>query len=220
MSTEGSPAFVGNVSVGLGPWAPCAASEATKRQTFRRSAVSMPDLGRPWPTPRDAHTLRPGMRLSCGPFRLIVTLLLAVALPFCCCNFHSLLSVCTPCEAATHPAAADTAVHCHAAGSAHEHDADHHAEHAADSTVGGEPGSSPCGPGHDENDCSCGKQNTLTTVAKTTVDFPTPVLVAVVSFPTLVGLGVSNPFHTLGRDSRVSARPPTTLLYLHCALIV
>jgi len=165
------------------------------------------------------------MRIHGNSSRLIVSLLLAVMVPFCCCNFHSWLSVCVPCEGATHQSSIKLAGHHHSDRAVHERDfdqhAEHHAEHATALAVSSESESSPCGPGHDnDHDCTCSKQQTLMMVAKTTVDFPTPVLVAVVSFPTVVDLGVSNSFHIAGRDLWESARPPTTLLYLHCALIV
>ncbi|MDP1663458.1 MAG: hypothetical protein Q8L55_16225 [Phycisphaerales bacterium] len=153
-------------------------------------------------------------------FRLFVTLLLAVAVPFCCCNFHSWLSVCVPCEAAEHPAAIETVAHHHEHATAHDHDSDHHADRTTSSTDGNETSPSPCGPGHDDDDCTCGKQNTLLTVAKPTLEFPTPVLVAILSFPTIADSWASTPFRSVGRDLWVASRPPTTLLLLHCALIV
>jgi len=153
-------------------------------------------------------------------FRLLVTLLLAVAVPFCCCNFHSWLSACVPCEAATHHAAVEPVAHFHAGGVDHDHESDHHADRSTSSTDGDEPIPSPCGPGHDDDDCTCGKQNTLLTVAKTTLEFPTPVLVAILSFPTIADLWASTLFRSVGRDLWVASSPPTTLLRLHCALIL
>lgn len=154
-------------------------------------------------------------------FRLFVTLLLAVAVPFCCCNFHSWLSGCVPCEAAAHPETVEPVAHDHTGGSTHDHDSDQHADRTTASTDGSEPSPSPCGPGHDdEHDCTCSKQNTLLTVAKPTLEFPTPVLVAILSFPTIMNSAALSPFWTVGRDLWVGCRPPTTLLHLHCALIL
>ena len=156
---------------------------------------------------------------SRGTFRLFVTLLLTVAVPFCCCNFHSLLIVCFPCEAASHTAGPELAVHHHGESAAHNHESDHHSTTA--STAGIEPSSAPCGPGHDdEHDCTCGKQDTLLTVAKSKLDLPTPVLVAILSFPAFADSSALPPFRAIERGLWVSARPPTTLLRLHCALIV
>jgi hypothetical protein len=135
-----------------------------------------------------------------SPFRLFVTLLLTVAVPFCCCDFHSWLSVCEPCDAATHQAAVEPLIHDHAAGFVHDHESDHHADRGTASTDG--------------------NQSTVLTVAKTTLEFPTPILVAILSFPTILESGALSPFRTGGRDLWVDSRPPTTLLRLHCALIV
>lgn len=155
-----------------------------------------------------------------SPFRLLVTVLLAVAVPFCCCNFHSLLSSCVPCEAATHHDAAKPVADHHSDGAVHDHDSDHHSGPTTAHNDGSEPGQSPCGPGHDDDDCTCGKQNTLLTIAKQTVEFPSPVLVAILSFPTIAESWALCPFSAMDRGLWTAVRPPTTLLRLHCALIV
>jgi len=167
---------------------------------------------------RDRSILPRSMLDTRSPFRLLVTLLLAVAVPFCCCNFHSWLSACAPCEAASHVTETKLAVHSHAAGVGHDHDADHHAESAK--TPEGNIPASPCERGHDDGDCACSKQSTYLTVAKPTLEFPTPIVVAVLSFPAITETWASLPSWTTERDSRAFARPPTSLLRLHCALIV
>jgi len=152
-------------------------------------------------------------------FRLFVTLLLAAAVPLCCCNFQSWLSGCVACEAGTHPATVEPGAHHHAGDSAHDHDSDHFADPSAASAEGSDLHPSPCGPGHDDDhDCTCGKQNTALTVAKTTVELTTPILVAILSFPTVMDSAALRPFRMVGRDLWVASRPPTTLLHLHCAL--
>lgn len=153
-------------------------------------------------------------------FLLFVTLLLAVVVPFCCCNFHSWLSVCVPCEAPPHLVAVKPLAQYHEHASAHEHESDHHAEGTKSSTNGNEPSPSPCGPGHDHDDCTCGKNNTLLTIAKPNLEFPMPILVSILSFPTIRDSEASSPPRTPGRDLRVAFRPSATLLRLHCALIV
>lgn len=153
-------------------------------------------------------------------FRLLVTVMLAVAVPFCCCNFHSLLSSCVPCEAATHHAAAKPVADHHSDGAVHAHDSDHHSGPIKAHNDGNEPGESPCGPAHDDDDCTCGKQNTLLTIAKQTVGFPSFVSVAILSFSTIAEPWTICPFSAIDRGLWTAARPPTTLLRLHCALIV
>ena len=156
---------------------------------------------------------------SRGTFRLFVTLLLTVAVPFCCCNLHAWLMVCSPCHAASDTAGPELAAHHHGDSAAHDHESDHHSTTASTACV--ESSTAPCGPGHDDDhDCTCSKQDTLLTVAKSNLDLPTPVLVAIVLFPAIADASASPPFRAFERGLWVSVRPPTTLLGLHCALIV
>ncbi len=150
----------------------------------------------------------------------MVTVLLTVAVPFCCCNFHSWLSVCAPCEAATHHEVAEPVAHHHADGAVHEHKSDHHSDAAKIPTDCSQPDSSPCGPGHKDDDCNCGKQNTLLEVAKPALELPSPVFVAILVFPAIANSWSISSLRTFQRDSLALERPPTTLLRLHCALIV
>lgn len=167
---------------------------------------------------RDRGILPRSMLDTRSPFRLLVTLLLAVAVPFCCCNFHSWISVCAPCEAVSHDTGTNLAVHSHERDGGHDHDADHHADSAK--TPHGDTPASPCERGHDEGDCTCSKQSTYLTFAKPTLEFPTPVLVAVLSFPAITDTWASLPSWTKEPGSWAFTRPPTSLLRLHCALIV
>lgn len=167
----------------------------------------------------EADILPPSMLHRHSTFRLFITLLLAVAVPMCCCDFRMWLTACEPCDAAKSHASIEHTAHEHSAGGGHDHESDHHASTASNEGI--EPSSSPCGPGHDDDhDCTCGKQNTLLTVAKSNLDLPTPVLVAILSFPAFADSSALPPFRAIERGLWVSARPPTTLLRLHCALIV
>ncbi len=150
-----------------------------------------------------------------SPFRLLVTLLLAVAVPFCCCNFHSWLSACGPCEAAEHSDDGDLALTGdHVKQTSDHQDADaplsHHEDHNA-----------PCGPSKDKDGpCSCGKSNApMLTVEKSGMDLPMPVLLAVLPHSFVSPL-VQSVCSDVRRDSTSLARPPTSLLRLHCALTV
>lgn len=172
-----------------------------------------------WRTTRKTDILPSSMLHRSSTFRLFITLLLAVAVPLCCCNLRMGLTACEPCDAASSHATVEPVAHEHADGNGHDHESDHHA--STSSKEGIEPDSSPCGPGHeDDHDCSCGKQNTLLTVAKSNLDLPTPVLVAILSFPAFADMSALPLFRAVERGLWVSARPPTTLLRLHCALIV
>ena len=177
---------------------------------------------------RGAYT-RSGMLTRGGPFRLLLTLLLAVVVPFCCCNFHSLLSACGPCGPVPQGSTAKTCasvVTCdsgktcdahHADCAAHDHDSDLHADQAT-SISQSEP--SPCGPGHDDHDCKCGKQHTLTTVSKPTVELLLPILLVILPLPIEFDAGAPSLMWAGAGHLPIFSRPAATLLSLHCALIV
>jgi hypothetical protein len=154
-----------------------------------------------------------------SPFRLLVTLLLVVAVPFCCCNFHSMLTTCSSCQAA--PVAKEVE-----ASHGRSHDADHdHAvphQHATGHTQGGSGESpAPCGPGDEKHKCNCEKNDgKMLTVQKSTVELPTPVIVAVLDWSMAVDLLPSAAIRVQYRGNLAIARPPTSLLRQHCALIV
>jgi hypothetical protein len=161
------------------------------------------------------------MALAKSSFRIFVTLLLAVAVPFCCCNFHLWLNVCVPCEAATRHEVVEPVAHFHEDRVAHNHETDRPADRITSFTDGHGPSPSPCGPGHeDDNDCTCGKQHTLVAAAKLNLDLPAPVLVAILSFPGFADVSALPTFRAIERELWLSPRPATTLLRLHCALVV
>ncbi len=159
------------------------------------------------------------MRHRSSPIRLLGTLLLVVAVPFCCCNFHSMLTTCSSCQAA--PVAKEVE-----ASHGRSHDADHdHAvphQHATGHTQGGSGESpAPCGPGDEKHKCNCEKNDgKMLTVQKSTVELPTPVIVAVLDWSMAVDLLPSAAIRVQYRGNLAIARPPTSLLRQHCALIV
>gem|GEM_PF-2816422 len=162
-----------------------------------------------------------------SPFRLLVALLLATAVPFCCCNLHCWLSVYGQRHSVTPHASVEHAVHCHGKADITVNDADHQPEHHADHATGStdsEHHPSPCRPGHndhnDHNDCCCGKHTTLLTVAKTTLNLPAPVLEAILPLVVDIDAGVVTPFQTRVLAVSHLPAPAATLLRLHCALIV
>jgi len=151
--------------------------------------------------------------------RLLVTVLLAVAVPFCCCDFHSLLSGCASCEAPARQIDAEAVAHVHDDGAGHHHAAHH--EHSADPVTDGDQGTTPCGPGDEKHDCNCGKTDgMMLTVQKSTVELPAPVVVAVLAWAQPVDQVPLALIRGHERDQRVVQRPQTSLLRQHCALIV
>lgn len=157
-----------------------------------------------------------------SPTRLLVTLLLVVAVPFCCCDFRSFLSGCASCGAEGPATGHDEVVaHVDADGAAHDHAACHqHATgHAPENADNHAP--LPCGPGNDTHDCNCGKNDgKMLTVQKPTVELPTSVIVAVLDWTLTADLAPRAISRMPYRDISAVARPPTSLLRMHCALIV
>jgi len=171
-----------------------------------------------------------GMLFCGGLFRFLLTIVLAVTVPFCCCNFHALMSTCAGCERSADIFSADIFTvlgaasfdHEHADGSHHHHDAKPGQVDGKLATTSSDQSPSPCGPGHkDEGDCTCGKHDTkMLTAVKSSVEFSTPVLVAVLAWPAIAPLTLDFPTRVQSRRDWAHNRPPTSLLRLHCALVV
>ena len=156
-----------------------------------------------------------------SPFRLLVTVLLAVAVPFCCCNFHSWFSGCIPCQAPASDRQGERLAHVHADGSSHDHSSHHEHQDGPASNNGDDHAPKPCAPGNDKHDCDCGKNSgMMLTVQKSSVELPAPVVVAVLDWALPADVLPTALFRGLDRERRVVERPQTSLLRLHCALIV
>lgn len=149
-----------------------------------------------------------------SPFRFVLTLLLALAVPFCCCDLRSLLSGCASCDGST---GGDTrAIATDDGLSTHSHCHGH-------SPKGDEQdGSTPAeAPEKDQHDCSCGKNTgKMLTVAKTTLELPAPVVVAILDWFVMSDLRPLDPFKGREPEQRAVKRLQTSLLRMHCALIV
>ncbi|MBL8765169.1 MAG: hypothetical protein JNM07_12960 [Phycisphaerae bacterium] len=148
-----------------------------------------------------------------------MTLLLVVAVPLCCCNFRSLLSTCSSCQAA--PVAEEVeASH----GHSHDADRDHAAPHQhASGHKQHEDGQSsvPCGPGDEKHHCNCEKNDgKMLTVQKSTVELPMPVVVAILDWSMAVDMLPPASNRVQYRGNPAIARPLTSLLRQHCALVV
>lgn len=151
-----------------------------------------------------------------SPFRVFVSLLLAVTIPLCCCSFRSWLGGQSGChggrslvESAAAPNDALPACHRHA-------QAKGPGEDGTDTSPGspGGPTEEPDGP------CTCGKHYTGTSgIEKPGADLSPPVLVAVLPIvaPDLTGAALAV---RTARHGHVPLRPQTSLLRLHCALVV
>lgn len=149
-------------------------------------------------------------------FRTCLSLLLAVVVPFCCCNFQSLLTACEACV----PACSGHDGHA-AAANGHAHN------NHEDADESGERSDSETRHHHDtpsdgdHQDCTCGKHEAkMLSGEKPTIELPTAVLVAILNWVAIPSSAAepSRPF-TNG-EIWAAVRPPTSLLRLHCALIV
>ena len=152
-----------------------------------------------------------------SPIRLVLTLFLAAVLPFCCCDFRSLLTGCASCHTF------ETRWHATSSGVGTEpgritHDHCHgHAPNGGD-----EPRTPPEEtPEKSPHDCQCGKNTgNLLTVAKSTLELPGPVVVAILDWFVLPDIRPPEAIKGSNIGRWVLERPPTSLLRMHCALIV
>jgi hypothetical protein len=112
--------------------------------------------------------------------------------------------------------------HQHSDERSHDHDGDHPSDSAREGHDAHPDKKAPCGPNHDEqNDCSCGKHDSkMLTGAKPSVEPPVPALIAILDW-VLTTERIPLAQITINRhDVWATARPPTSLLRLHCALVV
>lgn len=148
-----------------------------------------------------------------SPFRLLITLLLVVSMPLCCCTFRSLGKCCPSQDAAPTTSAARVASehanhdhsHCHAVRG----EADHHDV------------AKPCSPSDDGDTCGCGKSLTkLGIVGKPVVEIPAPAMVAILPIADYVPVAAMPSQSARAEAAKPALPPATSLLRLHCALTV
>ncbi len=178
--------------------------------------------------------------MSCfvGPFRYVLTLILAVAVPFCCCSFQVLMNACADCVEPSHAVmalGAESSSHQDGDGS-HPHQGSKSGQiEGGIVTMMSNRSLSPVGTGHkhgttdshgdndgdNHGDTVCSKhEKKVLTSARLAVELSTTVLVDVLPWPEIAQLTSSFPTDVQSRSDWAQARPPTSLLSLHCALIV
>jgi hypothetical protein len=155
-------------------------------------------------------------------FRLVVSLLLAVTVQFCCCSFHAWLSACARCGDHAQRGSVDAGAQPHSGACTDDHDGDCPSDfaskgHSSHSDTGG-----PCGPHHgDHGGCSCGNHDSKAlTGSAPSVEPPVPVLLAVLDWALTTDRMLASRIAIQRHDVWATARPPTSLLRLHCALVV
>lgn len=200
------------------------------REAWRSKAVSMAELTtearklrmervmRCRRTKPELDMLFRGMPNRNSPFRFALTLLLALAIPFCCCDFRTLLGGCGSCEAAgiADPQTAAVPSHEDEGHVAHSHCHGHAPK--GDDHGRSEPGKAPS---KDRHDCTCGKNTgKMLAVEKSPVELPAPVIVAILDWSGVSDCRPYAAFRGHHVEQRAVDQPATTLLRMHCALIV
>lgn len=151
-----------------------------------------------------------------GNFRTCLSLLLAVVVPLCCCNFQSLLTACEACVPACAGHHGLTATANRHGQNDHEHgDSSGGRTESEDRHHHGEPSDG------DIQDCTCGKHEAkMPSGEKPTIKLPTVILVAILNWVAMPpsAAGPSRPFSN--GEIWTSFRPTTSLLRQHCALTV
>lgn len=156
-----------------------------------------------------------------NPIRLIATVVLALAVTCCCCDFRAVLGGCDSCGSDVRPAANDDGgqgdvgansgegAHSHCRGQAPDDEDERPAtphEHPAN---------------HNHEDCACGKSSgKILSIEKTMVEPTQSVVVAVLDWSGASEVSRCDPGLGRERERRGAEQPPTTLLSMHCALTV
>jgi len=113
---------------------------------------------------------------------------------------------------------------CHKQGksSCHQKESKPHHEDGQLATTSGDDSASSADLGHThEGDCACGKHDAkMFTAVKLAVEFSPPVLIALLPWPELSQVALSLPTGFQFQFDWPSPRTETSLLRLHCALIV
>ena len=129
-----------------------------------------------------------------GPLRTFLTLLLAAALPLCCCSVEALARA-TPCGGR----AGDAVPACHA-----------------------DPRSGHDDPAPGPDDCDCGSQKrAMTGCEGPAIDAPDAAPTAIMEWSEAAWtIGVPRLCAYARREGEAPSRAPTSLLRQHCALMV
>jgi len=144
---------------------------------------------------------------------------MAVCVPFCCCNFHAWLDACSTCEAGGGERLANS-------GGCREGAVDgacHHAQRGggkSDRQPCGDRDPEPCGS-HHGHECTCAQHEAKFVGGKTPLlALPAPVLLAILDRfePRSTAMPIGSARPCLWGERAV--RPTSSLLQLHCALIV
>lgn len=155
------------------------------------------------------------MILRSAQFRSLTAVLLTVAIPFCCCNFRSLLAGNLACESAFF---AKVGVARASLNPTKAHGCCHGKSVSDGVTSDFEPTSDTS---DQPRDCSCDKSGgKVLSVEKPGLELPAQVLVAVLEWVQWPELRLFDPVIGRGQLPHAVHRPLTSLVRMHCALIV
>jgi hypothetical protein len=146
-----------------------------------------------------------------GPWRVLLSILLVLTVPLCCCNLHAATGHAhRPSPVDGHAAAPGHYSHAHHSGAGHGHGP---ASTYADGQCSPEP--------EGDHKCSCGKHDVrMMPGERLGVPMIDCVVLTVVTWtaPPVIEPAAAPPVQFGGHDT--PDRPPTALLRMHCALIV
>ena len=149
-----------------------------------------------------------------GTIRWLLAVYMALLMPLCCCYASSAAECCTPADESN---VQSQTVREHDHGEyAHEHDGGHDRQTPAEDHDQCDPS---C-PGHDDGSCDCGCDNPG--LHSFTVEKPASID-ASIGFSLVVLPWLTPRLNEQVRPNRPATnppRPPTSLVRMHCALIV
>ena len=148
-----------------------------------------------------------------GPVRWIIAVAAAIGLQICCCNLEAMVRVCIACDDHAEPAPADLT---------HNHDepAGAHQSHDHPTTAEDQHEPSPCDNHDEEGECTCESHELAKSLPeKPRLEVPAFALIALLPQPQFDNSGFA-PVSCRWAPNEGVFPPPTSLLRLHCALIV
>ncbi|MDX2147953.1 MAG: hypothetical protein SFZ23_10555 [Planctomycetota bacterium] len=153
-------------------------------------------------------------------FRSFVAILLMVAIPFCCCNFRSLLAGNLACQSTSF--AEDGVARASPNPTKAHGPSTRGCCHGKSVSNGGSFDSEPTSDTSDQpRECSCDKSGgKMLSVEKPGLELPAQVLVAVLEWAQRPELRLVDPVIGRGQLPHAVHRPLTSLVRMHCALIV
>lgn len=167
-----------------------------------------------------ASILPPSMLLRSAQFRSFVAILLMVAIPFCCCNFRSLFAGDLECLTASVSEA--RLLRASLSPAEDRRPPANGCCHGKSVTESGTSEPEPQGDSSDQpRDCSCDKSGgKMLSVEKSALELSAQVVVAALEWAQWPELRPLDPVSGRGHLPPAAHRPLTSLVRMHCALIV